>query len=177
MKADIKLTHRLLGIVKIVLTSPFSCQCQNHCWLSIACIHTNWKVAMTSNICISKVCASLKTAAQVHGGSSQHELRGCCGPQQTHFRLPPSGYGHPPQEQKEWPKRRQGGQAGTSSSKSFFEVGSSWCLQIPNPQTAQFSPGLFFAQFLGGILRLVAFISLSFPQNFEFIRKNPWVCF
>ena len=46
-------------------------------------------------------------------------------------------------------------------------------LQIPNPQTAQFSPGLFFAQFLGGILRLVAFISLSFPQNFEFIRKNP----
>ena len=31
-----------------------------------------------------------------------------------------------------------------------------------------YNPGLFFAQFLGGNLRQVASISLSFPQNLEF---------
>ena len=33
-----KLTYRLLGIVEIVLMSPFSWQCQNLCGLSLAFI-------------------------------------------------------------------------------------------------------------------------------------------
>ena len=39
-EADLRLTYRLTGIVSIVLTSPFSWQCQNPCLLSLLFITT-----------------------------------------------------------------------------------------------------------------------------------------
>ena len=49
MEDDLTLTHRLWGIVWIVLMRPFSWQCQNLCFMSLAFI-IDWKVVLWINL-------------------------------------------------------------------------------------------------------------------------------
>ena len=67
------------------------------------------------------------------------------------------------------PKVKEGPKLKASSSDASMKdlSGESY---VPGKHKT-FISGLFFAQFLGGNLRQVASISLSFPQNLEFFCK------